>query len=284
MLLKRTLTVFVFLALITAVLSLSHHRLGSLLFLAAANVLVTMALCEFHVLSGTKGRVTRSYGVFCGAAYCTLVFFTSSNPLYSLPESVSEIALPGACFALLFFFFLWRVLKADYASALFDFAALAAGWVFVAWLFSFVIRINYFPPVGRQGPWWVLTLVIIVAGADSFAFLFGKRFGRLKLSPRVSPNKTVEGFIGGTVGGVALGVMCKFLFELSINLGQVVLMGTVLSLIGHIGDLAESVLKRDAEVKDSGRLPGVGGLLDMMDGVLFAAPLTYFLMRLWAVP
>ncbi len=282
MLLKRTLTVSIFLAVCTAVLWLSQCQLGALLFLVAANLLVIMGLREFYLLCRAKGRVSLSYGMLCGAAYCTLVFFSSPNPLAARP--ISPIAIPVSCVALLFLFFGWKMVRGDYGSALFDFASLTAGLVFVAWLFSFVIRINYFPPAGGQGPRWVLSLVVIAGGADSFAFLFGRAFGKRKFSPRVSSNKTLEGFIGGTLGGIALGVMCKFLFGLKINLGQALVLATVLSLITHGGDLAESLLKRDAGIKDSGRLPGVGGLLDMLDGILFAAPLTYFFMKLWLVP
>lgn len=282
-LLKRTLTVFIFLAVCTAVLWLSDCQLGALLFLAAANLLVIMGLREFYLLCRAKGRVSLSYGVFCGAAYCTLVFFSSPNPLAAHP--LSPIAIPVSCVVLLFLFFGWRIVTGDYGSALFDFASLTAGLVFVAWLFSFIIRINYFDfPADSQGPWWVLSLILIGGGADTFAFLLGKAFGKRKFSPRVSSNKTLEGFIGGTLCGIALGVMCKFLFGLKINLGQALLLATVLSLTTHCGDLAESLLKRDAGIKDSGRLPGVGGLLDMMDGILFAAPLTYFFMKLWLVP
>ncbi len=284
MLWKRTLTVFVFVAICTAVLWVSHKALGALLFLVAANLLVAMGLREFYLISRKRGNVSLSFGMFSGVIYSTLIFFTSSNPLCSFPEAFSRIAIPVAVFLLLLLFFTWRILKGDYTSALFDFGALSAGLVFVAWLFSFVIKMNYYPPAGRQGPWWVLSLIVIVGGADSFALLFGKALGRIKFSPRISPNKTVEGFIGGTVCGIALGVMCKFLFDLRISLGQALLLATVLSLTDHIGDLAESILKRDAGVKDSGRLPGVGGLLDMMDGILFAAPLAYFFMTLWLVP
>jgi phosphatidate cytidylyltransferase len=280
-LLKRTLTVLVFLAIITVVLSLSHHKLGSLLFLVVANVIVTMALHEFFLLFRAKGRVSLWYGVSCGVAYCTLVFFTLSNPLTLTPLPTGTISILGLILLLLFF--ARRILKGDYESGLFDFASLAAGFFFVAWLFSFVIRINYFPPAGRQGPWWVLSLVVIVGGADSFAYFFGKALGKTRFSPRISPNKTMEGLIGGTICGIALGVACKFAFGLKISLGQMLILATVLSLIDHIGDLAESLLKRDAGVKDSGRLPGVGGMLDMVDGILFAAPATYFFMQLWLV-
>jgi phosphatidate cytidylyltransferase len=278
-LLKRTLTVSIFLAFCTVVLSVSHSPVGAILFLVAASLLVAAGLREFYLLSAKKGRVSLPYGLFAGIAYCALVFFTSHNHLFSRP--LPMFAIPLGVSILLFLFFAWRVLRGDYEAALFDFGTLTAGFVFVAWLFSFVIRINYFPPAGHEGRWWVLSLILIVGGADSFALLVGKRFGKVKLSPRVSPNKTVEGFVGGTIGGVALGVICKFLFGLRINLGQSLLLATALCLIGHFGDLAESLLKRDADIKDSGRLPGVGGLLDLMDGILFAAPLTYFFMYLW---
>lgn len=282
MLLKRALTVFVFLTICTVVLALSRYPLGSLLFLAAANLFVVTGLHEFYLLSRTKGRVSLAYGLFCGVAYCTLIFFTSPNPLTTRP--LPGVTVSAGLVALLFLFFAWRVLRGDYRSVIFDFAALTAGLVFVAWLFSFVIRINYLPAAGDQGRWWVLSLIVIAGGADTFALLFGKAFGKRRLSPRVSPNKTVEGFVGGTVSGIALGVGCKFLFGLGISLGQALLLAAVISLISHIGDLAESALKRDAEIKDSGALPGVGGVLDLLDSGLFAAPVMYLFMKLWLVP
>jgi len=283
-LLKRALTVFLFLAICTVVLLLSHYRVGAVLFLLAVNLFVVMGLIEFYRLSGKKHRVSLFYGVFCGVAYCTLVFFTSANPLLKPP--LAPVSLPVAGVILLFSFFTWRACKGDYRSAMVDFGAIVSGLVFVAWLFSFIIRINYFPPAAPHGSWWVLSLIIIAGGADSFALLFGKAFGKRKFFHRISPSKTVEGFLGGTFSGVALGVVCWLAFPLKINwvkisLPQALVLALALSLISHLGDLAESILKRDAGVKDSGRLPGVGGVLDLMDSGLFAAPVTYFLMKLW---
>ncbi len=281
MLLKRTLTVFVFLAITWAVLSVSHCPIGSLLFLLIANVIAAMALREFYLLARVKGAVSLHFGILCGLVYFTLVFLSSHTPLMSRPFPADT--LPAGTFVLLFLFFGWRIITGRFEDGLFDFAVITAGLVFVTWLFSFLIRINYFPPAGREGPWWVLSLILIVGGADTFAYFFGKAFGRTRFAPRISPNKTVEGLVVGTLCGIGLAVACKFLFDLKINLGQTLLMGTTLSLIDHVGDLAESLLKRDAGVKDSGVLPGVGGVLDMMDGILFAAPVMYFLMNLWLV-
>jgi phosphatidate cytidylyltransferase len=278
---ERVLTVSVFLAFCTATLLLSHCQVGGILFLVGINVLVAAGLWEFYLLARKKGRVSLPYGIFCGAVYTTAVFFTCPNPVYCFPECFSPVVIPIACFAMIFLFFGWRAVRGDYGSILFDFGALAGGLVFVGWLSSFFIRMNYFPAAGRNGTWWLLTLIVIAGGADTFAMYSGKAFGKRKFSPRISPNKTVEGFVGGTVAAVLLGLLCKFLFPLKINVAQALITATTISLISHLGDLAESALKRDAGVKDSGRLPGVGGVLDLMDSALFTAPLAYFFMRLW---
>jgi phosphatidate cytidylyltransferase len=126
-----------------------------------------------------------------------------------------------------------------------------------------------------------MSLILIAGGADTFAMFIGKAFGRRKFFSRISPNKTVEGFLGGTISGIGVGILCWSLFPLKVCFLRGLILACALSLISHLGDLAESILKRDAGVKDSGRLPGVGGVLDLMDSGLFAAPVTYFLMKLW---
>lgn len=278
-LLKRTITVFVFLSFCTVVLWLSHYRIGSLLFLGGANLFVVTGTVEYHQLCRKKDRVSLGYGVFCGVVFCTFVFFTSANPLVTRP--LPPTVLPLACVVLVFAFFAWRACKGDVASALFDFGCLVGGVVFVAWLFSFTVRINYFFPASRTGSWWVMSLILIAGGTDTFAMFIGKAFGKRKFFSRISPSKTVEGFLGGTISGIGVGILCWFLFPLKVPFLQGLVLAGALSLVSHLGDLAESILKRDAGVKDSGRLPGVGGVLDLMDSGLFAAPVTYFLMKLW---
>jgi phosphatidate cytidylyltransferase len=280
-LLQRSVTVSLFLAICTIVLLWSHQLLGAVLFLVVVNLFVVLGLLEFYALAGKKDRVSLSYGVFCGIIYCTLVFLTGASPLLKPP--LPSVTIPLVSVVLLFAFFACRACKGDYRSAILDFGSLVGGLAFVAWLFSFTIKINYFFPgdLARRGSWWVLTLIIIAGGADSFALLFGKTFGKRKFFSRISPKKTVEGFLGGTVSGIALGALCQVAFPLGIRWGQALLFASAISLISHLGDLAESILKRDAGVKDSGWLPGVGGVLDLMDSGLFAAPVTYFFMKLW---
>jgi phosphatidate cytidylyltransferase len=122
----------------------------------------------------------------------------------------------------------------------------------------------------------VFFLLLVVWLGDSGAYYVGKRFGRHKLSPRISPKKTIEGLIGGMTASVITALVIKFTFFEEMPLHHAVIAGVILSIAGVIGDLAESMWKRSAAVKDSGTLlPGHGGFLDRFDSILFTAPILY---------
>ena len=111
--------------------------------------------------------------------------------------------------------------------------------------------------------------------------VFGKAFGKHKLAPTVSPNKTVEGFIGGIVGALAIAVLMYFWKLQSVGLVHVVVIGVLCSVFGQLGDLVESMWKRSLGIKDSSALiPGHGGVLDRFDSLLFAAPVLFIYLRL----
>jgi phosphatidate cytidylyltransferase len=115
--------------------------------------------------------------------------------------------------------------------------------------------------------------------SDSGAYFAGRAFGRTKMSPRLSPKKTWEGFAGGTLAAVGAGVGIIALLGLPVSALVGVALGLIGAVGGTLGDLAESMLKRQAGVKDSGNLiPGHGGLLDRVDSLLWTAPLTYYLL------
>lgn len=125
-------------------------------------------------------------------------------------------------------------------------------------------------PAGRK---WLFTVLMVVMGADSAAFFVGKSFGRTPLYPLISPNKSREGAIGGLVGSLLAGAIAKVLFFDEIGWGALVVSALLMSLLGQLGDLVESMLKRSFGVKDSGQLlPGHGGILDRLDSLLFAFP------------
>ena len=129
-----------------------------------------------------------------------------------------------------------------------------------------------------NGAAWLLVLTTITAASDSGAYFVGKNFGKNKLCPTLSPGKTIEGFIGGLVFGTLGASIMTLLVLDGINMVILVLAAMVISCLGVLGDLTESMLKRSMNVKDSGSiLPGHGGILDRVDSLLMTAPLFYYL-------
>lgn len=132
-----------------------------------------------------------------------------------------------------------------------------------------------------RGLGWFLMALLVTWLSDTGAYLVGKRIGRRKLIPRVSPNKTVEGAVGGLACAAVTALACSQIFRLDIAPWLAILLGIVLGAVGMLGDLAESVLKRQSGVKDSGTLiPGHGGLLDRIDALLFTLVATWVLIPL----
>ena len=155
------------------------------------------------------------------------------------------------------------------------------GLMYVPWLFNFVQKINFFP--GVDGRFYVLYFILVTKFSDTGAYVVGSLIGRHKLIPRISPGKTWEG-LGGAIflSTVASLVFVHFLGDKmpGMNRLHAVVLGVLLSFTAVIGDLIESLFKREAGLKDSGRLfPGIGGILDLLDSLLFNAPIMYLYLR-----
>ncbi len=150
-------------------------------------------------------------------------------------------------------------------------AGLAAlAWGYAGLLPSSVVALRVHESAGWQ---WVVLLFIVSWANDTLAYFAGRFLGKRPLAPRISPKKTWEGFWGGAVGSIAGAVAVKLLFLPAVSIPAVVVVGAGAAVLGPLGDLSESMLKRAAGVKDSGRvIPGHGGLLDRIDAVLFVAP------------
>ena len=161
-----------------------------------------------------------------------------------------------------------------------DFALTLTGLLYVGWIGAFLITIRRMP----DGLWWFLLSLMSIWIADSAAFLFGRRFGRHKLSPRVSPKKTWEGYLAGIGMGILCGAGMGLLWRIGagplagINAMSGAIVGGVISTVAPIGDLGISMLKRQIGEKDTGTLlPGHGGVLDRIDTWLWSAVIGYFL-------
>lgn len=131
-------------------------------------------------------------------------------------------------------------------------------------------------------PKYVMALFFFIWANDTFAYLSGKWLGKHKLANRISPKKTIEGFIGGLIGALLVGYLLSLFWE-ELNIYLWLIFALLVSVFGTIGDLFESTLKRAAHVKDSGNLiPGHGGILDRLDSFLFATPVAYFYLYFFA--
>ena len=225
---------------------------------------VLLGMWEYMGLMSARGLVPEPItgalalaGVFTQVAYGWPAF-----PLWPLAALVAVGAL------------LWQ--KGDFAARVGASAGTLLGAVYLGGLGGAMAALALLPPVA-SGPWRVVMLLALMMVADSAAYFAGRALGRHKMAPSISPGKTWEGAAAGLLGGVvgALGVRAAGLPDLP--LADTVALGALVAAVGAAGDLAESLLKRWAEVKDSGHLfPGHGGMLDRLDSLLFGAPVLYY--------
>lgn len=149
--------------------------------------------------------------------------------------------------------------------------------LYVSWFFSFLVRIRMLD----GGAGLVAACLLMTKLTDIGAYLVGSRFGRHPLIPRVSPKKSIEGALGGLLFGALAGLAAKGLMPDSFSYMHMALIGVCIGILGQLGDLSESLMKRDCGIKDSAAvIPGIGGVLDLIDSVLFTAPVFYFYITL----
>lgn len=162
------------------------------------------------------------------------------------------------------------------------------GAVYAGALLTFGLFLRHLP--GHQGALHgtalVFAPVLLTWTSDTFAYFVGRKWGRTRLIPRVSPGKTVQGAVGALVGSVLVGAAYALVLQgfgsYRAGVLELALLGLAVSVVAQVGDLAESLLKRDTGVKDSGTLlPGHGGALDRFDSLLFTLPLAYYFFRYW---
>jgi phosphatidate cytidylyltransferase len=185
----------------------------------------------------------------------------------------------------------WQLRKPiDGQKTVVEVAVTTLGFIFVGVMFSFMARLLFVPePLSAEvtlpGAWLVIWLVAVTKFTDMGAYATGSMIGKHKMIPHISPGKTWEGIAGGVAFALIIGCGLFALMpeELAVlgSWTSVVLICIILSALAVVGDLAESVLKRSIGVKDSGQtLPGIGGILDLIDSLCFTAPALYFILKL----
>ena len=226
-------------------------------FFLIIEMFVLLGLNEFLTLAEKKGVViNRALGLFFGALLPLSYYFPAESLIFVT-----------ACLTLFVFNFHRRLRD----HALISTAVTTFGLVYVAWFFSFLMKLRYLP----HGAKWVFYTISIVKLGDAAAYFVGKTFGRMKLVEHISPHKSVEGAVAGFLATVFASLISKA-YLLHVDFVHLLVMGIAVGLLSGLGDLAESLIKRDAGVKDSGQLPGLGGILDVLDSLLLAIPFVYY--------
>ena len=163
-----------------------------------------------------------------------------------------------------------------------DFMITTGGLVYLGWIGSYLISLRFI----NEGVWWLLLVIPAISLGDSGAFFIGRAFGRHKMAPRVSPKKSWEGYFGGVVSAILGGIALAAIWQMrapSITLWSGAIIGAVIGTFAPLGDLGESLIKRQFGVKDSSNLlPGHGGVFDRIDSWLWAGVIGYYLVTwLW---
>lgn len=227
---------------------------------------ILVASFEFLSIGGLP-RPEKVFGIVLGVLHSLFLLFYADRSGQFLMEA-------SALFGLVVIFYVVRFLRRTEVKGAVQRASLLIFGIFYVGTFgSFVGLLRDLP----MGSFWVFTLLAVTWLNDTAAYFVGHRFGRKKLAPGISPGKTIEGFFGGFAGSVLGFLLFWFLYGRPIPFVSGFLLALLAGFFGPVGDLAESLLKRGFQVKDSGNIiPGHGGMLDRIDALLFTAPVVYF--------
>jgi phosphatidate cytidylyltransferase len=243
-----------------------------------------VALGELYDAFAHGGFRPRSAVGFCTAIGLVVAAALRPYVAFDLLELVLMLAVIGSLLA--------ELPRHHREAVLPSWALTLAGALYIGWLFSHIILVRNLALPLRPAPLqalhidagaaWLYAIFAITWLNDTGAYFAGRSFGRHRMAPLLSPKKTWEGAVGGLAGSVIGSVVCQVLLGLPVSLPVAMLLGLIGGVMGPLGDLAESLVKRQVGVKDIGRIsPGHGGLLDRADSLLFTAPVLYYLIRLF---
>ncbi|GAB4436190.1 MAG: phosphatidate cytidylyltransferase [Chloroflexi bacterium OHK40] len=245
---------------------------------AIVAVCVALGISELFAVLRHGGHTPRTaLGIFVGLLLCAAA---ALRPFSSL--DLTGLGLTFGVGASL----CYEVLARDRATSLINWALTFTGAVYIGWLLSAFILLRQIDQPLHGGPLaaiglqpgtaWVMLVLAITWIQDSAAYFVGRSVGRTPMAPILSPKKTWEGFAGGLAGSVLAALLATAILQLPISPLAATLIGLAAGVAGPLGDLGESLIKRQVGVKDSGAIiPGHGGVLDRMDSLLFTAPVVY---------
>jgi phosphatidate cytidylyltransferase len=262
---------------VTTLIAFSSHSFVSFILMLVVAALAAIGVWEYAQLAVEKDIKPRALLMMIFAALEVAAFY-ASLVFVDFPQLPVLVLV---CAAIVFFL----VHFSQTSNALPTIAVQFFGVCYVAVPLSLLLGILYpFPHHGipQEGKWWLAYLIVVTKITDVGAYFVGRLWGSHKLSPMLSPKKTVEGAVAGLVCAIGMSVGMHYFAEayaqnsFHLTLIEAVWLGCLVGIFGQVGDLAESLLKRDAVVKDSNTLPGLGGVLDMLDSLLLTTPIVYF--------
>jgi phosphatidate cytidylyltransferase len=281
-LIKRTFS-WIALWIVTLWFVFSGYDTGCLILIAIFGL---AGQWEFYKAQEEKGlKIFKQSGLFCGA----LIFTTSWYFLIHRPEQVQFVHFGEELvivFSLLGAFIRLVVVPETHKTPIVTAALTLLGLLYVPFLFNFVALLAFMHGDAQQNRFLLIYLLAVTKFSDVGAYVIGSLVGRHKMIPRISPGKTWEGFAGAILIPLVISVTLTKLMGgkvPAISFQDSIILGLLLPLGSVVGDLAESVVKRDASIKDSGHtIPGIGGALDLIDSILFTAPILYFYLQFTA--
>lgn len=269
-------------------LFIGRNLLGDVLFLIVMLAIAILGLEEFYELVSKAGHdCFRLWGLAGGIILMTSTFLYVQGGLLpgvtaaktnDFEAGILILLVLGLCFR--------QFLSKRGGSGILRISTTLFGLMYVPWLLNFIQKLHFFPAVRGvdvDGNYYVLYFILVTKFSDLGAYVTGSLFGKHKMIPRISPGKTWEGFAGAIVISTLVSVAFAHFLQhklYGMNMVHAIILGVLLSSAAVVGDLIESIFKREAKVKDSGRwFPGIGGILDLMDSLLFNAPIMYLYLR-----
>ena len=238
-------------------------------FCLVVTVMIAMALNEFYSLVEKKGiPIFKISGISIAILVPTSIFFAFE------PTKGWELLF---IIAVLLIIFILQFTRRENDQAIVGVSTMIFGILYISWTFSFLMKLKLIEQDGAPaGSLLVAFLLLVTKIGDIGAYFVGTYFGKHALIARISPKKSVEGAVGGFICSVAAALASKS-FLPSVPVYHLFILGCILGVLAQVGDLTESLIKRDSQVKDSAALiPGMGGMLDLIDSILFTAPTLYF--------
>lgn len=243
---------------------------GSSLLFCLVSVLIVLVAADEYLKMADERTVHFCERWFLNIILAAPVAIICLHPeLHVLPPALLFSFLTLTCY----FLYRYRSIPESYPL----FCRMVFGLLYVGFLGAHIVLLRFVP----DGSSWLVIGTAITACSDTGAYFVGRSIGRNKLCPNISPNKTIEGAVGGIVAGLAAAAGFALLLQLSFSWTFLLLSAFLLSIVGIIGDLTESIVKRGTGTKDSGTLlAGHGGILDRVDSLLFVGPVLYYLLLL----